>query len=138
MTALNELVEVRIQFLVYTDSHEQMTSALEAFKQTTSELGLPDMTLFVTDNPVGDKNYFMDMLPSLKDQQALYDAQCNSDSSHIQPSSQPTYDYSSTWVRVVATKDEVNQVLDAMGQDMRNIKIGLDAEWNVEKNSRGH
>ena len=41
-------------------------------------------------------------------------------------------------MRVVATKDEVNQVLDAMGQDMRNSKIGLDAEWNVEKNSRGH
>ena len=138
MTALNEIGEVRVQFHVYSDSHEQMTPALEAFKSTTAEFGLPGIKLFLTDNPVGDKRYFMDMLPSLKVQQKLFDDRCDSDNSDPQPCSQSTYDYSAIRVRVISQKDEVNQVLDAMSQDMKESKIGLDAEWNVEVNSRGH
>jgi NRPS condensation-like uncharacterized protein len=37
VTAMNEFGEIRIQFHVYTDSHEQMTAALEAFKRTHLE-----------------------------------------------------------------------------------------------------
>jgi hypothetical protein len=39
VTAMNEFGEIRIQFHVYTDSHEQMTAVLEAFKHTTEALG---------------------------------------------------------------------------------------------------
>ena len=34
VTALNSIGEVRIQFHVFSDSHEQMVSALESFKLT--------------------------------------------------------------------------------------------------------
>ncbi len=43
----NEFGEVRVQFHVYTDSHEQMKSALEAFRGTATSLGLPDVRLFL-------------------------------------------------------------------------------------------
>ncbi len=76
VTALNELGEVRIQFHVYTDSHEQMKAAINAFKCTTSGLGLPEVKLFFTDNPSGDYKFYKDELPSLAEQQKKFDAMC--------------------------------------------------------------
>ena len=73
VTALNEFGEVRIQFHIYTDSQEQMTSALKAFKGTTASLGLPDVKLFSTDNPASDERYFTRELPSLLQQQRKFD-----------------------------------------------------------------
>jgi hypothetical protein len=63
VTAMNKLGEFCLQFHVYSDSHEQMTSTLEAFRETTCSLGLPAVHLFYTDNPAGDKQYYMHMLP---------------------------------------------------------------------------
>lgn len=50
VTAVNEIGEVRIQFHVYTDSHEQMKSALQAFKLTTNE---PNEVVTLGDMPEG-------------------------------------------------------------------------------------
>ena len=105
VTALNELGEVRMQFHVYTDSQEQMTSALEAFKRTTANLGLPGVKLFTTDNPVGDQRYFLDMLPSLDEQQKKFDAMSNEDKPNVSTKKSPSvYDYSSIKVKVVETR----------------------------------
>ena len=54
ITGMNGLGEVRIQFHVYTDSHDQMVTAIEAFKRTNANLGLSGPRIFVTDNPTGD------------------------------------------------------------------------------------
>ena len=52
-----------------------MKSALQAFIKTTTELGIPGVWLFLTDDPSGDKNFFPEMLLSLKMQQQVYDLQ---------------------------------------------------------------
>ena len=56
-----------------------MKSSLEAFKRTTNNLGLPDVRLFFTDNPSGDKNFYPEELPSLRAQQEKFDALCDGD-----------------------------------------------------------
>ena len=55
VTALNEFGEVRIQFHVFSDGHDQMVTALKAFEKTRTEFGLPGVHLFLTDDPGRDK-----------------------------------------------------------------------------------
>ena len=73
ITYLNEVGEIRMQFYVYTDSHEQMVTALRSFKQTNHALGMTGPRHFITDNPSGDKRFFTEMIPSVKRQQTVYD-----------------------------------------------------------------
>jgi hypothetical protein len=100
VTAMNEVGEVRFQFHVYSDSHEQMKSALEAFKGTTSSLGLPEVRLFFTDNPSGDRQFYLRQLPSLQSQQDIFDATSVTnkavDDIEVSP---PSYPYDSIRVR---------------------------------------
>jgi hypothetical protein len=145
VTRMNEVGEVRIQFHVYSDSHEQMTAALEAFRRTACSLGLPPVRLFYTDNPAGDRQYFMRMLPSLRAQQDEFDALLSQSETAGQTvldlssnKSLPPYPFSNIYsVRVAATKPEIEHLIMALKEDMSGDKIGLDAEWNVTKNSRG-
>ena len=58
LTAMNELGEVRMQFFLYSDSHDQMVTALQGFNETSATLGMPGPRHFVTDNPSGDNNIF--------------------------------------------------------------------------------
>jgi len=141
---MNEVGEVRMQFHVYSDSHEQMSAALEAFRGTTCSLGLPPVRLFYTDNPAGDKQYFMRMLPSLRAQQDEFDALVSqSETRHTVPDvgsdiSLPPYPFANiSSVRVASTKPEIEHLIMALKDDMTGDKIGLDAEWNVTKNSIG-
>ncbi len=140
VTAMNEFGEIRIQFHVYTDSHEQMTAALEAFKRTTESLGQPPVQYFWTDNPTGDVSYFLQQIPSLKENQDLLNAMCNEESAAVSNATDlPMYDYNSISVHVVKTKEECDQKIVAMLADMNENEksIGLDAEWNVYKDGRG-
>ena len=125
VTGLNSIGEVRFQFHIYTDSHEQMTGALQAFKRTTASLGLPDVKLFFTDNPAGDQGYFMDMLPSLEEQQNKFDALCAGESASTAATStneKPFYDFDSLKIRY-PKKDEIDKVVTAMMVDMGEKKI---------------
>ncbi|KAL7532434.1 hypothetical protein ACHAXR_005774, partial [Thalassiosira sp. AJA248-18] len=140
VTALNALGEVRMQFHVYTDSHEQMMAALEAFKGTLTNLGLPGVKLFVTDNPVGDEKFFKESLPSLQEQQQIFDEALSSGSAPpiLQNSDEFSYDYSKLLVTVVAETTEIERVINAMMDDVNKSKmIGLDAEWNILRASAG-
>ena len=66
--------EVWVQFHVFTDSHEQMVSTLEAFKGTVTELGLPGVKLFYINNPTAEHKNFLEMLTLLQAQQNIFDA----------------------------------------------------------------
>lgn len=149
VTALNEIGEVRIQFHVYTDSQEQMTSALEAFKGTTSSLGLPGLRLFYTDNPVGDQRHILSMIPSLAEQQKKFDElsaqdstdpSSTTDSTDLSPTTgdKPFYDHSKLRIRIVSDPDDINHVINAMMEDMNENEVGLDAEWNILRNAHGY
>ncbi|KAL7546679.1 hypothetical protein ACHAWF_010011 [Thalassiosira exigua] len=139
VTAMNELGEVRIQFHVYTDSHEQMKSALEAFKGTTRSLGLPEVRLFFTDNPAGDHQFYTKMLPSLVVHQEKLDAICVRDQKEhdIDASHLPFYPSSRYKLRKYSSSPVINNVARALLEDVKNARIGLDAEWNATVNRLG-
>jgi len=65
VTACNELGEVRLQFHVVTDSHEQMMNALAAYRETIMLLGQEMPEIVFTDNPASDYYFFCEQLPSL-------------------------------------------------------------------------
>jgi len=50
VTATNEYGEIRMQFYVVTDGHDQMESAVQAFLATTSAYGQRPLDLVFTDN----------------------------------------------------------------------------------------
>ena len=138
VTAMNEVGEVRIQFHVYSDSHEQMKSALEAFIGTASSLGLPKVRLFFTDNPGGDKQFYLQQLPSLQSQQDLFDALCVSNKLADETEELfPSYQYERISVRTALTKCDVENVVMALKEDIKGCRIGLDAEWNQSVSCRG-
>ncbi|KAL3770800.1 hypothetical protein ACHAWU_006359 [Discostella pseudostelligera] len=138
VTAMNEVGEVRIQFHIYSDSHEQMKSALEAFMGTTSSLGLPSVRLFYTDNPGGDRQFYMRQLPSLQSQQDILDELCvSNDVPAGIKDSHPSYEYDRINVRTALTKSDVEKVVMALKEDIKGGRIGLDAEWNQLVSCRG-
>ena len=141
VTAMNELGEVRIQFHVYSDSHDQMKSALEAFRGTTTSLGLPDVRIFFTDNPAGDKQFYTRMLPSLQRQQDLLDDLCQSNTANPMnvnvDTSLPTYPYENLLVRESCKSDDIDDLVRALKENIKGKNIGLDAEWNRTVNARG-
>jgi hypothetical protein len=61
VTVTNEFGEIRMQFHVVSDSHEQMVAAFESFLKTTKEYGYPPMKLMFTDNPARDKAFLLNM-----------------------------------------------------------------------------
>ena len=65
-TGTNSFGEVRMQFHVVTDSHDQMSSTLSAYKETCTSCGKSSPNLVVTKNPYRDKNFFNIMFPNLK------------------------------------------------------------------------
>ena len=54
VTGTNEYNEVRLQFHVVTDGHDQMTYAFRAFKDTCAKYGQSETDLAFTDKPSGD------------------------------------------------------------------------------------
>ena len=74
ITATNEVGEIRIQFHVVTDGHEQMTRAIAAMNDTCQQYGQPLTELLFTDKPNEDKDYFCSLMPGLRATQATLDA----------------------------------------------------------------
>ena len=70
LTATNEAGEVRLQFQIVTDGHDQMERALQAMVETLNTLNQPQPELVATDKPFDDKHFFLRMLASLRAKQA--------------------------------------------------------------------
>lgn len=66
VTTTNEYKEIHIQFNVVTDRQDQFTNVLGKFKETIAAYSQKEPYLFTTDNPVGDRNFFLNALPSLQ------------------------------------------------------------------------
>ena len=135
VTGMNEAGEVHMQFHVYSDSHEQMKSALEAFKQMTHNLGLPGVQYFFTDNPAADRQFYMRLLPSpsLRVQQNVLDAiitlsAAEQDSSPSDTSLLPSYPYSHLDVRIATSSDDIANTVWALIEEAADSRIGLDVD----------
>lgn len=128
VTALNEYGEVRIQFHVYTDGHDQMATSLKAFDKTTTDFGLPEVHLFLTDDPTRDKLFFPRMLESLQKQQELFDSNTTAQS---EPSL-PECSYDPDFTKIASATTEINRCIVAMRATLGGRKIvGFDMEWEA-------
>mmetsp|Transcript_29129 Transcript_29129/g.49666 ORF Transcript_29129/g.49666 Transcript_29129/m.49666 type:complete len:1097 (+) Transcript_29129:786-4076(+) len=134
VTGMNELGEIRIQFHVFTDSHEQMEPALEAFNDTNTKLGMEGPQYFVTDNPKADALFFSTIFNTLHQQQQQLDD--NPATSEI-PSFEEEF-YVRDEVKVLTTTQQTNLAITAMWDVAEGKVVGLDAEWTVTKNRHGH
>jgi hypothetical protein len=73
ITATNEVGEIRVQFHVVTDGHDQMEAQIAALLETLRLYGQPMPELLTTDNPSGDKQFFLKHIPSLARKQRSLD-----------------------------------------------------------------
>jgi len=142
VTATNEHGEIRIQFHIVTDSHEQMSAAIAAFRQTTEAYGQPPVKLFFTDNPSGDKAFFQSAIPSLLESQARFDAAAANAGSDEAINELALSHVLEGNIRVANTLPDINSVITALRTHLavlplENRVVGLDCEWRVMRNRAG-
>ena len=66
ITATNEFGEIRLQFHVVTDGHDQMLAQIQAMLDTMEQYGQPPTKVFFTDNPKHDAKFMFAAIPSLR------------------------------------------------------------------------
>ena len=66
--------EIRLQFHVVTDGHDQMRPSIAAFRDTTKAFGQPDVELVTSDKAYEDKPFYHEVLPTLKDAELRFNA----------------------------------------------------------------
>jgi hypothetical protein len=69
LTGTNDVGEIRVQFHVVTDGHDQFEAPIEALLATLDAYGQEHPELFTTDNPKKDVSFFVNAIPSLKAKQ---------------------------------------------------------------------
>ena len=140
ITATNEVGEIRIQFHVVTDGHDQMIAPIEALLETMNAYGQDPTELLTTDKPAEDKAFFQTIIPSLKATQDRLD--------QAAPPAPPTTDalpacdvdpanckLCRTPQEIATQVDAARNVVKALPPQMR--VMSLDAEWDVMKNQQG-
>ena len=135
ITGTNELGEIRVQFHVVTDSHDQMERALASMCETTRAYGQQLPTLVFTDNVVGDKAFF-EAYFNLHTDAPHGGAGVEEDESGL-----PVAVISEEVISVLQTATTLNTKVDAMRFVVRAEEapvISIDAEWDVHKDSRGY
>ncbi|KAL7491648.1 hypothetical protein ACHAWT_002097 [Skeletonema menzelii] len=126
VTALNGRGEIRVQYHVCTESHEQMISALQAFERTRISLGLPGCKHIFLDNPYKDRSLFLTHLPSVREQQEKYNKSTQQTEASI-----PSYPFEKLDVHKATSAPEINAKVMAMKDVIGSNKIlGFDTEWN--------
>jgi hypothetical protein len=73
ITGTNERGEIRVQFHVVTDGHDQFMAPIMALRETLNAYGHVHPQLFVTDQPSVDKEFFLKAFPSLQAKQDQLD-----------------------------------------------------------------
>jgi hypothetical protein len=139
ITATNQVGEVRMQFHVVTDGHDQFDRAIDDMLHTLNAFGQPGPELFATDKPAEDKSYFLNKIPSLQAKQDQLDR--NAPLPPPPPSNFATLDKSKIQVAktVTAIETAVQSVRDLLGAlPAERRVVALDAEWDTTKNAAGH
>lgn len=138
ITATNEVGEIRIQFHVVTDGHDQMEAPIKAFLETMNEYGQDEVELLATDNPFGDKDFFLQAIASLRATQNALD--------HAAPPRPapglPMCVVDRTKFKVCRTSTDINSNVDAARNMVKGLPphlrfMSLDAEWDTVKTSTG-
>ena len=137
------LPQVRVQFHVVTDGHDQMEPALRALLDTLNQLNQPEPELLATDKPFDDKAFFMSLLPSLRAKQAELDG--------ANPQEAPA---DTRWGLPLARAEPgqigavlrsamaINSALSSLRNQLDALPVAqqvvaLDAEWDTQLGSSG-
>jgi hypothetical protein len=142
ITATNHVGEIRVQFHVVTDGHDQMTNQIETLLETLRAYGHEMPQLLTTDKPMEDKAFFQGAIPSLKIKQRELDDFCQLTTSTALPLlNECTVDPST--IKICRTTLEINTNVDAARNLVRDQLLecrvmSLDTEWDVHKNAGGY
>lgn len=140
VTVTNEFGEIRMQFHVVSDSHEQLEAALESFLKTTDEYGYPPVTIVSTDNPTRDKAFLLNMFPSVCAHQQRLDEFFSRTAVVTSEPGLPLLSYDASNVVTLSKNAEINRYFTAMRNIVQSTPmkaVAVDAEWKVELNSQG-
>ena len=137
VTATNELGEIRLQFHVVSDAHDQMAAPIGAFLDTMNAYGMEPTELLCTDKPSDDKVFFMDAIPSLRTKQNELVAP---PAPHAPALPLATID--AARYKICRSASEINTAVGAARDLVKALPLNrrvmsLDAEWDVEKNAAG-
>ncbi|KAF5381364.1 hypothetical protein D9615_008300 [Tricholomella constricta] len=135
LTVTNERGEIRVCNLVATKSHSQFELALQRMRESLSQYGHDEPSIFYTDN-MADKEFLEKCFPSLRNDVVPVALQY----SHLQPLEIPSHFQISIKKTATAIDDAMRTILELLPEDdsSRTITIGLDAEWNVEVSQQGY
>jgi hypothetical protein len=132
--------EVRIQFHVVTDGHDQMEQQIQAFNHTMNTYGFPGVRLFWTDNAAADFAFFQRVIPSLAQTQAELD---NKTAVPARPTNDavPECSVSASCYQVLSDAD-IDAKLRALRDTVKLLPpesrvLGLDAEWDTTTGRNG-
>jgi hypothetical protein len=141
VTATNEHGEIRVQFHVVTDSHDQMEAAIISMVRTMQAYGQELTTHVFSDNVPSDKPFMLDTLPSVRAVQERYDNQ------RVQAAPGPTggglraYTTDAAVITFCKSVTGINNIADniraVLGPEAELHFLGMDAEWVTTKTRRG-
>ena len=138
LTATNEVGEVRLQFQVVTDAHDQMERPLLAMVQTLNALNQPQTELIFTDKPSEDREFFLRLMPSLRESQRRLQQSSGAGWAPATP------DFAradaSQYGTVIKSAQTINSAISALRNQIDALPepqrvVSLDAEWDVEKHA---
>ena len=142
ITATNEFSEIRIQFHVVTDGHDQMRGPIREFINTMNCHGHGGLDLLFTDKPSLDFAFFQEVFPSLLDTHKTMN--------NLAPPAPPTLfnslpqcEVDSSRYKSASTVAQINTFVDAARNVVRALPpreriMSLDAEWDTVLNRRGN
>lgn len=131
-TVTNEYGEIRLQYHVVTDGHDQLQQALAAFKKTAECYGHPNIELIITDKPRQDKLFYHGVFPSLVESERKMNE-------HIVELEETDHLYKINEDQLICLQSprDMQTVAIALKNELktRSKKVmGLDCEWKVHTN----
>lgn len=141
VTITNEFGEIRSQFHVTSDSHEQLRPPIEAMLDTMKQYGQDLPGLATSDRPFTDKPFLLELIPSLQLTQHEFDELLR-DFVPTTDNENPTTDnennlqectFDEENITIVSGAAEINLRIDAIDELMRpqggRYVYQMDAEW---------
>ena len=138
ITATNEYGEIRVQFHVVTDGHDQMDGPIAALKDTMAKFGQNLPTRLFTDKPAQDKRYFLHQFPSLHAAQKQLD-----DNAFTPAAAGPSmFNVNFSCIAVKRGAKDINSATQSLASTLASMPdfdrtIGLDCEWDTTLGRHG-
>ena len=124
-----------------TDGHDQFEEPIKAFLDTMNEYGQDPVDLLATDNPAGDKDFFLKAIASLQATQTALN-RLAPPSPQSSTNGLPECTVDRRHVKVLSGASEMNSNIDAMRAQVKGLPLhlrvmSLDAEWDTIKTNQG-